>query len=326
MDIERRALYTALRFNWLDDPTLQLEPWQVENYREMSLPLIFSRLKNIGYHLDKESFDALSENYDSPEDLVDDLFADEEPDPKKEDQLYLLIFELWRRFEKEKPSLSIFCEELDHQIFLYDQGKMKSMEEIQDLLEKLQIILEENSEEGADPESILQMISRGCANDIEGFLQDFIAEQIESGNYSYAQDLLDNFSSFASDQKWFELLKLKLIANTDSMQVPQALEALAEIALDSDDLEFNLDVLSEFIYEGDKEIFIQIVSHSITLLKSEEDFKDLISICIEFLRLSDRDIETESLENLIQKRAHIPDYQSFSPEDPMAQIVIDSLK
>lgn len=326
MDIERRALYTALRFNWLSDPTLQLDPWQVENYREMSLPLIFSRLKNVGYQLDKESFSALSDSYESPEDLVDDLFADEEPDPKKEDQLYLLIFELWRRFEKEKPSLSIFCEELDHQIFLYDQGKITSMEDIQDLLNKLQLILEENSEEGADPESILQMINRGCANDIEGFLQDFISEQIEAGNFSYAEDLLESFSQYASDKKWFELLNLKLIANTDPVHVPSLLEGLTETALDSSDLEFNFEVLSESTYEGDKDIFRNIVHHCLSLIKNEEDFKDLVAICIEFLRLSDKDSETENLESLMRKRAHIPDHQLFSSNDPMVQTVLDLLK
>ena len=326
MDIERRALYTALRLNWLQDPSLELEPWQVENYREMSLPLIFSRLKHLGLNLDKESFAALSDTYDSPEDLVDDLFADEEPDPKKEDQLYLLLFELWRRFEKDKPSLSIFCEELDHQIFLYDQGQMKSLEDIQDLLSRLQLILEENSEEGADPESILQMISRGCANDIEGFLQDFISEQIEAENYSYAQDLLENFLPYTSDKKWFELLKLKLITHTDPLQVPPTLETLVETALDSNDLEFIFEVLSESVYDGDKEIFIQLVKHSLSLLKYEEDFKDLISICTEFLRSLDKDVETEKLETLIEKRAHIPDHQPFSLSDPMIPPVMDSLK
>lgn len=326
MDIEKRALYTALRYNWLSDPTLELEPWQVENYREMSLPLIFSRLKTLGYHFDKESFTALSDNYDAPEDLVEDLFADEEPDPKKEDQVYLLLFELWRRFEKEKPSLSIFCEELDHQIFLYDQGKMLRVEDIQDLLSRLQLILEENSEEGADPESILEMIGRACANDIEGFLLDFTAEQIESGNYSYAQDLLDSFSPYASDQKWFELLKLRLTANTDPLQSSTTLEGLSELALDSDDLEFILEVLTESVYEGDKVIFLKIVKQAITLLQNEEDFKDLINICIEFLRLSDRDKETEKLESLIKTRSGISDDQPFSKKDPAVQLLFSSLE
>lgn len=325
MDIERRALYTALRLSWLSDPSIQVEPWQVENYREMSLPLIFSRIKHIGYHLDKESFNALAESYESPEDLVDELTADDEIEPKKEDQLYLLLFELWRRFEKEKPSLSIFCEELDHQIHLYDQGALKSFEEIQDLFSKLQLILEENSEEGADPESILQMIGHGCANDIEGFLYDFVAEQIESGNYSYAQDLLDSFSDYTSDKKWFDLLRVRLIANTEPRQAPSALESLSESALESTDLEFCLEVLSESIYEGDKDLFLQLVKHCIPLLQCEEDLQDLVSTCIEFLRLLDKDAEKEVLESAIKSRATIPDAQPFSAKDPITKILIETL-
>lgn len=325
MDIERRALYTALRLSWLADPSIQVEPWQVENYREMSLPLIFSRIKHLGYHLDKESFNALAESYESPEDLVDELTADDEIEPKKEDQLYLLIFELWRRFEKEKPSISIFCDELDHQIHLYDQGSLKSFEEIQDLFSKLQVILEENSEEGADPESILQMIGQGCANDIEGFLYDFIAEQIESGNYPYAHDLLESFSEYTSDKKWFDLLKVRLIANTDPRQAPTALEALSEVAMESTDLEFCLEVLSESVYEGDKELFAQLVKHCIPLLQCEEDLQDLALTCIEFLRLLDKDAEKETLESALKGREKIPESHPFSSKDPITKLLIETL-
>ena len=41
-------------------------------------------------------------------------------------------------------------------------------------------------DEGLPPEQAFQLISPYCANDIETFLYDFIAEQIDEDNESYA--------------------------------------------------------------------------------------------------------------------------------------------
>ena len=53
MELERRALYNSLRMNWLIDPTIQADAWQVEDYRLMSYKAIFDRLKEKGVHLDR---------------------------------------------------------------------------------------------------------------------------------------------------------------------------------------------------------------------------------------------------------------------------------
>ena len=47
-------------------------------------------------------------------------------------------------------------------------------------------ILDENVDEGVPPEQALQLISTYCANDIETFLYDFISEQIDEDNETYA--------------------------------------------------------------------------------------------------------------------------------------------
>src|SRR5438128_2674617 len=116
MQIERRALYNSLRLNWLQDPAISVEPWQVEDYRSFSIEKIFEQLKQKNIHLNKASFVALAENADTPEDLTDDLLADSDLDAAAQDYIYLHIFELWRTLIPEKTCLSIFCDELDHQI------------------------------------------------------------------------------------------------------------------------------------------------------------------------------------------------------------------
>lgn len=316
MDIDRRALYNALRMNWLNDPTIEVEPWQVENYREMSLPLLFSRLRQNGFSLDKDSFTSLSENFDTPEELTSHLIDEEGVNAKEEDQVYLITFELWRRLQKDKPCLSIFCDELDHQIYLYDHGLAKSAEDIQDVLSNLQVILEENSDEGADPESVLNLINYGSANDIEAFLFDFILEQIENDNYSYAQDLLESFQYYVSDKKWFQLLHARLLFGIDPTAAKPILKYLIDQAEDDEDLEFNLELLSELIQEEDEEIFLKLLKSTLPLLEQEEDFQDMLLLTADFFNEKEKINEERLIESLLKKRSSIPLDNILDKNDP----------
>jgi len=177
--IEQRALYNLLRMNWLNDPSLEVEPWQVEDYRQLSLSDLFTQLKESDIQLDKISFITYADECDSPEQLTEYFIGDRHLEIPHEDQIYLLVFELWRRLMSEKPSLSIFCDELDHQIYLYDHGQLTSPLHLQTALANLLTILEENVDEGIQPTEAFRLISTCCANDIEAFLYDFISEQID---------------------------------------------------------------------------------------------------------------------------------------------------
>ncbi|MCB1111566.1 MAG: hypothetical protein H7A37_08645 [Chlamydiales bacterium] len=326
MDIKRRALYNSLRMNWLLDPSLEVESWQVENYREMSLPVIFGRLRRHEIDLDKAQFVALAEEYDTPEDLVDDILEeDEELTIEERDLIYLLLFELWRRLMTEKPCLSVFCDELDHQIFLYDRGQARNAELIEDALSNLIVILEENTDQGADPVEVLESFNLGCANNVETFLYDFISEQIDNDNESYASELLDNFSEYASDAKWFDFLQVRLLIKTDPDGAGTMLEQLIEDAQEEPNLDFNLEVLSLMVQEGEEEVFVRLVRHSLPLLETEEDFQDLITICADFYRCLDKDQKEEALQDLLDKRAPIDSGRPFNDNDPAADELITIL-
>src|SRR5947208_7129015 len=121
--MQRRALYNLLRLNWLRDRSLPVEQWQVENYRNLPIETLFKNLTHLEINSDRISFLSLTEEFDNPEELTEAFFTDNSPDPKKFDQAYLNIFELWRRLVPEKLCLSIFGDELDYQIDLYDQGE-----------------------------------------------------------------------------------------------------------------------------------------------------------------------------------------------------------
>lgn len=316
MQLERRALYNSLRMNWLANSTLKVEPWQVEDYRELDLSLLFDRLKKYQIDLNKQSFQLYTENVDSPEDLTDEFLAENEMDNESQDEIYLLIFELWRRFATEKKSLSIFLDELDHQIFLYDSKKAKSEGAIQDLLEELSLLLEDNIDSGIDPHSIFETLSNSCANDLESFLYDYISQQIETEDYSYASEILDDFISYVPNTKWFEFLKAEIQAIQDPIAANQIIHKLLKESAKNDDLEFNLEIFSFIAKAGDYDTFINLVKKSLPLIKTEEDFIDLAFLSMEYFDRLDQDLHKESIKKIVDKRANIPQESYFSQKDP----------
>lgn len=297
MELERRALYNALRMNWLLDPSTEVEPWQVEDYRVMSFEMIFDRLKEKGITLDRAHFVAMAEDHLTPEELTEELLDETDADAKEQDQIYLLVFELWRRLVPEKPCLSVFCDELDYQIHLYDKGQVSSVESIQDVLANLEVILDENADEGADPVVIFESICSGCANDIETFLYDFIAEQIDNENYSYASDLLDGFGDYVKDVKWFDFLRTRLTAANDAKGANHLISQLAEEAAEENDIEYNLEILAFMVEAGERQVFTMLVNRTVPLLETEEDFFDLLTICADFFHR----LDLEQIENKLQR-------------------------
>jgi hypothetical protein len=305
MKIERRALYNLMRMNWLLDSNTEAEPWQVDDYRNMPSELIFERLKAHDILLERSIFLKLSENFDTPEELTDDLLADTYGDSITQDQVYLLVFELWRRLLPETPSLSIFCDELDYQIYLYDSGKQENSEAIQDSIANLQVILDENADQGVDPVDVFESVCSGCANDLESFLYDYISDQIENGNLAYASELLDGFNDYVKDLRWFDFLKVRLMSQTDPQSANELIKQLINEVAEKPDIEFNLELLSFFIQAGEREIFVDLVKKTLPLIKFEEDFQDLLSICIDYYRRLDRDLEEQQLQKLLRKRSYI---------------------
>lgn len=315
MEMNRRALYNSLRMNWVLDPSFEVEAWQVEDYRAMPIDLIFEKLENHKIFLDKTSFLAFADSVETPEELTDALLADTTVDSEGYDQCYLLVFELWRRLLPEKPCLSIFCDEMDHQIHLYDRGEQNA-EAIQDALANLQVLLDENADSGVDPHEAFEYINTGCANDLEEFLYDFISEKIDDGNDSYAIDLLEGFGAYVQDVKWFELLRARLIAKDEPEEANHIVEQLLEDKRINPDIEFYLEVLSFLVSSGDKKTFEGLVTQIADLIQVEEDFQSLVSICADFYHRLDRENLENALQELLDKRSKVSLDRSFDRKDP----------
>ena len=322
MDIAQKALYNSLRISWLQDSQISVEPWKVEDYRSLQQDELFSRLQLRDIFLDRHAYKSYAEQFDSPEEMTEWLIGGEEHSPEDYDQVYLVIFELWRRLNPEKPSISILCDELDLQMFKYDQDqeerKKEDLRALQDALSNLHTLLEENVDQGMAPIEVFSAISEFCANDIEHFLYDYIADQIDAQDYDYATELLDEFYPFVIDKRWFDLLKARLVNIQDlhlaNKLIHQVFEANKE---DSDpSLALNLDMLSLMVQGGNYDLFLQIVNHTLTLVEYEEDFIELLTVCSDFFRCLDQDETQEKIDALIAKRAHLEKSEPLSKEDP----------
>lgn len=313
--LEQRALYNLLRMNWLNDPSLPIEAWQVEDYRQLPLTDLFERLQRLAIHLDKVSFIAYANECDSPEDFASYLIGDQKLNAATEDKIYLLVFELWRRLLTEKPSLSIFCDELDHQIYTYDQGKSENTSGLQDALDDLMTVLEENVDQGLKPIDAFNLVTSCCANDVETFLYDFIIEQLESDHDSYAQELLETFAPYLEGNKWFDLLQARLACHLHPKAVNKWLTKIKEEYLKEQDLDYNLELLSIMTEVGTPSLFRELVQQTIPLLKSEEDLHDLLLIIADYYHRLDQEKQESIIQQIMQKRASKSATDSIDPND-----------
>lgn len=323
MQIERRALYNLLRMNWQMDPNIDVEPWQIENYRTQSSEHLFEILKRNQLDLDRNRFIAFAEQSDNPEQFTNNLIDERDYTSAVQDQIYLVLFELWRRLLPEKPSLSVFCDELDYQINLYDYGKIENIQALQDAISNLKAILDENVDGGSPPHEVFAIISSNCAHDIETFLYDFIAEQIDLENYSYAEELLDNFIPYISDIHWFHFLRAQVIATKDEKEANRLLQQLVKKHSSEPNLEFNLELLSFMTREGELNLFIQLVKQSLPLIKYEEDFQDLLAICADFYHYLDKDSEEKAIQEVILDRTSRPTQATIDQHEPHFRQLIE---
>jgi len=316
MQEEKRALYNSIRMNWFYDQSFKAELWQVEDYRKIPAEALFERLKHFKLAFDKVSFSALAEHADSPEELTEQLLADSDFDAGKQDQVYLIIFELWRKLLPERLCLSVFCDELDHRIFQYDTGVLSHPDSIADILANLKIILDENVDSGINAHEAFQSIITGCANDIESFLYDFTTEQLDSDNISYASELVESFYDYVEDVKWFDFLKVRVLSNSD---FEVSLEEIKKIILSKEgeiDLEFNLEMLSFLVQGEDQKIFYSLVKKTLPLIQFEEDFQDLLNLSADFFRNLDREKQEKAILEILQARAKYSVGKKVSNTDP----------
>lgn len=315
MKFQTKALYNLLRLNYRNDPSIPCEPWQIEDLRPVGVDILFERLARLGVKIDNRSFSQFAKECDSPEELTNILLPDVE-DGKRQDKIYLLIFEIWRKMIPEKQSLSIFCDELDFQIYQYEHHKIESDEWVQDSLANLMDILDEHVDNGAEPTEIFGSLIQYLAHDLEGFLYDYIFELIDVGNRSYAFELLDGFYPYMSELVWFDFLKAKLLSFEDIIASNEMIEKIVKEIKKEPNLDLQLEILRFMVEAGDRDLFVQLTKKTLAILQKEEDFLELLEIVAEYYRRLDLEEIEKKLQNILSRRQNKQRLDRINLKDP----------
>lgn len=321
MTYEGRALYNLLQMNLKQDPHLEVEPWQVEVYRDLSDEELFSRLEGHQIFLDKENFLLYVEECDSPEDLADCLYLEE--DYAKHEQVFLCVFELWRRLVPHKQSLSIFVDQFDHLIEEYEGGRLVNEEELQAALESFQMILDDNVDEGGDARDGYHFFSSYSCHDLEVFIYEYISHQIDVEHDQYASELLEGFFPYVDNKRWFELLRIRLVSAVNVEDGNVMVQRLLESLNETPELYLLFETLHFLIYVGESEQFASAYQHAMDQLETEEDLRELYMVTLEYLESINKEKEAESIKELIDKQKEKDLQTPLSPDEYSLQILKD---
>jgi hypothetical protein len=313
MQFKGRALYNLLKITAKGDPSLKVEGWQILDYRALSVEEIFKKLFKLGIQLSKEKFLMYAESCASPEELAECMWIKEE-DVVGEEKVYLLVFELWRRFLPGKETLSIFFDELDQLIFQFDDG-MAIEDSAQSILFGLQDILDGSLDQGMSPQEAAASVFEYAAHDVESFLYDYISELLEEGLETVSSKLIDAFALYMADKKWFSLLRARLLALSNIEELDGYVVRLLEEAEESPDLLFLQEVADFVIDRDDSSLFTETVKQMLPLLKTKEDLEELLVLIGEFHKCHDRANLEQEVSLLIEKCQQRSPEELVSPSD-----------
>ncbi|MCB1106528.1 MAG: hypothetical protein KDK76_00355 [Chlamydiia bacterium] len=319
MTYQGRSLYNLLQMNLKENPKMEVEGWQVENYRELSQEELFQRLEKMDIFLTEENFRLYVDECDSPEDLADCLYLDE--DYERHEQVFLCVFELWRRLTPHKQSLSIFVDEFDHLIERYEEGELDVEEELQTALSSFQMILDDNVDEGGEAKEGYHFFSAFSCHDLEVFTYEYIAHQIDAENDLYASELLDGFYPYIDNKRWFDLLRTRLVHATDALEGKVMVERLLTSLKEEPELYLLFETLHFLIHIEEAEQFQTAYSQALKELQTEEDLRELLLLTAEYFNATEKDKEETLVNELLdeQKEKNLQD--PLDPESNALQIL-----
>ncbi len=303
-NIGRKALYNLLRINWLEDSTMEVESWQVQDYRKLSTSQLFAELQACGISCNHEQFTHYLEQAEHPEQLADTLTPEESPAPLQ-DRIYLNVFELWRRLAQHKPSLVIFADELDHQVFLYDAGES----EREDLCNVLEYFLE-ILEGSPDPEEFFQELCAECGHDIEAFLYDYLADELDRENYLYVSGFLDRIYDCIPYKAPFDFLRVRLQSVSDVDLAQELLEQVLGEIDDNPDFDLALEVLRYLVQVDEKEQFMNLARALCEQVETADDLSVLLEVSQEGVGLAKK----AEISALAEDVAQAPDQWAIYKE------------
>ncbi|MFZ4773301.1 MAG: hypothetical protein ACOYK9_04850 [Chlamydiia bacterium] len=309
MKKEIKAHYNLLKAQVAWDPSTPHETWMVEDLSLCSDKDIFGRLLELKVPVSQETIAKYLEEIETPEDFLEATTL-ETDHPEKVEKIYLLLFELFKRFSSKGSCLSIFADQLDSSIQKYEATNGRNWQELLEFLKQFELILRENLNHAKNPVEVLEKISRYFAYDIEGFIYDFIADLIDREEEVQAEALIELFYEYITKPYWFQLLEFYLKESTEEL-----LENLSDLAQEVKDIEFTLEILHILKEEG-SERFATLLSLAVDFAKEEAEFVELLIVAQEFFEERDRMREVSEIKKILDSRAQIDEKRKIHPQDP----------
>ena len=159
-----------------------------------------------------------------------------------------------------------------------------------------------------------------------GFLYDFITDQLDQAHISYASDLVDGFAQYVSDPKWLDFLRARVLVDSDPVAANTLFAKLISNASNDPDLEFHLELLAYMVLGGERSLFVDLVKSILPSIELEEDFLELLGICVDFYQRLDYEWEDKALQGILDQRQAKPPEASVSIDDPHRKELIRILE
>jgi hypothetical protein len=198
----------------------------------------------------------------------------------------------------ENPPISLFCDQLDYLIEAYDRGTLVEIDQLQEALESLEDILDSAVDKKEIPEEVFSYVCSYSAHDLEGFLLDYIADQMIGENYIGASELLDAFSSYVINKKRFEALRICLFLLTDTPSASLMFERFLEHLQEEPDFEALLILIDYLIYRGNQQLFFRVVKQALFSLKTQQQFVDILEMVAEYYHYMDQEEEEQRISQI----------------------------
>ena len=200
----------------------------------------------------------------------------------------------------DKPSLVLFCHELDRQIEEYHRSGANA--ETPDQLASLQYLLDENVDAGVKPRTALKLVQGHLKNDVESFLYHVIYDEIDAGEVSYPKELLEGFDRYVEERAWFEYLAIRCQISLEPVEGYQQLEEFTKRKKESDNLDLLLEVLSFLALSGNHSQFSELALHILPSIRSEKDFLELAELTASHYRDLSLDQLSSAVDDILKKR------------------------
>lgn len=306
-----RSFYNLLQRQYAAGEVTDVPEWKVRDYRQLSIEDLFCELEQLGVEIDVDQLEVIADQAVSPEEVAESIAPAGEP----RDRVYLLLFELWRRLFDDHETISLFCDELDHTIAAYEDDPATNEEDIYILLKELIGILEQNITLGQKPKELFVAVSHYLSHDLESFIYNYIQDLIEGGREMVASELTSNFAHYVQQTLWFDLLKIRLLSGASSHDATAMMARFLEQLQRRPELDLYLDLLHYLNRTGHLELFAQVVREVIPLIKTRQEYVEILDILSEFTHFNDQRQEGELIERLLQQVRQLPPAETISIQD-----------